>query len=261
MPSLLIQFLIPFLIASMVVVGVTVIAEKFGTRMGGILGTIPSTIIVAFVFISLNQGEEFASRASAVVPAEMAINLIFLFSFSILSKGGAFKALGISLSIWLVLSSILLIVEIESVLVSVAIYSSTLVVLFVLMERVLKTRSRGSVKVEYTAGKIAFRGLFAGVIIGTTVILSNVGEVISGIFSVFPAIFLSTMLITLKEHGSSFSGGIGKSMLLGSQTVVVYAVSVHFLYPEIGMFLGTLGAFGISLVMMGILLLLRERFS
>lgn len=262
MLEVLIQFIIPFIIASSVVVGVTVIAEKFGTRIGGILGTVPSTIIVAFVFIAMNQGEDFASRAVAIVPAEMAINLVFLFSFSILSsRTGAVKALIYSLVIWTLFSAALLFIEVHSVLVSYIIYSATLLFLFVMMERVLKMRSRGSVKVKYTPGKIAFRGIFAGFIIGTTVLLSNIGEVISGIFSVFPAIFLSTMIITLREHGSRFSGGIGKSMLLGSQTVVVYAISVHFLYPVAGIFLGTVISFLISIVIMGVLLIIRDRFS
>jgi hypothetical protein len=261
MYEVLLQFLVPFIIASSVVVGVTIIAEKFGTRIGGIVGTIPSTIIVAFVFIAMDHGEEFASRSISVVPAEMAINLIFLFAFTLLAGRGPVKALVVSLFIWGFLSSVIYFVHFQSILFSYLIYSVTLLVLFILMERILKMRSKGSVSVKYTPMKILFRGTFAGVIIGLTVVLSNIGEVISGIFSVFPAIFLSTMLITLKEHGSRFSGGIGKSMVLGSQTVVIYSIAVHFLYPEVGIFLGTVVSFLISIIMLVVLLLIRDRFS
>jgi len=140
-------------------------------------------------------------------------------------------------------------------------YFISVLVIFFTLERLLDMKSRGSVKIKYTPGKIMFRGLLAGLIIGTTVVLSNIGEVISGIFSVFPAIFLSTMLITLREHGASFSAGISKSMILGSQTVMLYAVCVHFLYPVIGTLWGTLLAYAISMIMVLALLFVRDRIS
>ena len=105
MLGLIIQFALPFAIAAAVVVGVTIVAEKFGTKLGGILGTVPSTIVVAFVFISVNQGTGFASRAAVVVPAEMAINLVFLFIFSILVKRSFWLAVGLSLLVWAMLST------------------------------------------------------------------------------------------------------------------------------------------------------------
>ncbi|MFO8051075.1 MAG: DUF3147 family protein [Thermoplasmatota archaeon] len=259
MLSIVLQFILPFIIAALVVVAITIIAEKFGTRVGGILGTIPSTIVVAFVFISINRGDDFASRAAAVVPAEMAINLVFLFLFTILARGSAWKALLFSLLIWAALSGALLLLHPHSVLLTSSIYFLTLLTLFLIMEKVVRMRSALSVKVRYTPAKIMFRGLFAGFIIGTTVLLSNIGETISGIFSVFPAIFLSTMLITLKEHGASFSGGMGKSMLLGSQTVVVYVLAVHFLYPLIGALWGTIASFMLSMIMVASLLFFRNR--
>ena len=261
MIDILIQFVLPFIIAAAVVVGITVIAEKFGTKVGGILGTVPSTIVVAFVFISINRGEVFASNSASVVPAEMAINLVFLFLFTLLSKGSTWKALTISLSVWALLSSVLLISNLQVIWLTLVIYYVTVTVLFLILEKKVKMKSAGSVKVKYTAGKIAFRGLFAGFIIGVSVLLSNIGEVISGIFSVFPAIFLSTMVITIREHGSSFSGGIGKSMILGSQTVVLYAAAIHFLYPVLGTIWGSVLSYAISMIMVALLLLLRNRIS
>ena len=261
MLGILIQFLLPFIIAALVVVGVTIIAEKFGTKLGGILGTVPSTIVVAFVFISLNRGEAFASRAATVVPAEMAINLAFLFIFSILVKRSFWLAVGLGLLVWAMLSTALLLTNLQILTISVIIFCGTIAILFVMLEFVLRTPSSAPVKVHYTPTKLAIRGLFAGFIIGVTVLLSNVGEVISGIFSVFPAIFLSTMVITYREHGAGFSSSIGKSMLLGSQTVAVYAIAVHFLYPWIGTLLGSLAAYGISMLVVAALLVLRNRIS
>jgi len=109
--------------------------------------------------------------------------------------------------------------------------------------------------------KIIFRGLLAGTIISIAVFLSNTGAVLSGIFSVFPAIFLSTMLISLREHGPNFVGGIAKSMIFGSQSVMIYAVAVYFFYPLYGVILGSIFSFGISIVVMIILLGLRKKIK
>jgi uncharacterized membrane protein (GlpM family) len=129
------------------------------------------------------------------------------------------------------------------------------------LERVKKTPSIGSVAVHYTPMKIIFRGLLAGTVIAIAVFLSNIGAVLSGIFSVFPAIFLSTMLISLREHGPNFAGGIAKSMIFGSQSVMIYAVAIYFFYPLYGVVLGSIFAFGISIIVMMILLGLRKKIK
>ena len=84
MLSIAFQTIIPFIVSAFVVIIITIIAEKFGTKTGGILGSLPSTIIVAYVFIALNKGPDFASKSVAVVPAEIGINILFLFIFTIL---------------------------------------------------------------------------------------------------------------------------------------------------------------------------------
>ena len=84
--SPVLQIIIPFFLSAFVVIIVTYIAENYGTKAGGILGTLPSTIIIAFVFIALSEDLVFASNAASVVPAELGINVIFLFIFAILVK-------------------------------------------------------------------------------------------------------------------------------------------------------------------------------
>ena len=84
--SLLYHTIIPFALSALVVILVTIIAEKYGTKTGGVIGTLPSTIIIAFLFIALDKGVQFASESVAVVPAEMGINLVFLLIFALLSQ-------------------------------------------------------------------------------------------------------------------------------------------------------------------------------
>jgi hypothetical protein len=66
------------------------------------------------------------------------------------------------------------------------------------------------------------------------------GPLLGGIFGAFPAMFLSTLVITFNSAGSGFSRPVGKSLLIsGLINVPIYEIMVRFLYPSIGLGLGT----------------------
>ena len=258
MEPILFQIIIPFVLSALIVILITVIAEKYGTKVGGILGTLPSTIVIAFIFITFNKGLVFASRSAAVVPAEMGINIIFLVFFVIIIKRGIWIATVFSLFIWSIMSSVLYFVNLENLYISVIIFVSSTVVSFLFLEKILKIKSTGSVKVVYTKQKIIMRGILAGLIIAISVLLSNVGAVLSGICSVFPAIFLSTMLISAYEHGPKFVGGMAKAMIIGSLSVTSYAIVISVLYPIYGIIWGTVIAYGVAVMITFLLMGLRS---
>jgi len=261
MIPLWIQIVLPFLLSASVVVGISIIAEKFGTKIGGIIGTLPSTIIVAYVFISLNQGEDFAARSASVVPAEMGVNILFLFIFSVLADRRVTTTVVASLGLWSVLSLALYLTSMNNIFISTAIFFAAFIVSLIILEKKVKVKSVGKVEVEYTLKKIMFRGVLAGIVISISVLLSNVGSVLSGIFSVFPAIFLSTMLIFTREHGPRFVGGTAKSMIFGTPSVVSYSVGIALLFPVLGMIWGSVASFMIALTVTLTLLKFRIKLA
>lgn len=257
--SLLYHTIIPFALSALVVILVTIIAEKYGTRTGGVIGTLPSTIIIAFLFIALDKGVQFASESVAIVPAEMGINLIFLLLFALLSQKRIVVALAGSLLGWTLLTIVIYYSNLTSIIVSLAAYIVCFLLAFLTLDKKKKITSQDTIKVHYTPLKLLGRSLIAGIVIAIAVTFSNVGVILSGIFSVFPAIFLSTMLISLREHGAQFTGAMAKGMIYGSPSVVSYAVAIHFLYPLIGILAGTIGAFLIALVVTMVLFMLRKK--
>jgi hypothetical protein len=261
MIDLLLQLILPFILSAFVVIFITVVAEKYGTKVGGILGTLPTTIIVAFIFIALNKGVDFASRSVAVVPAEMGINLWFLLVLIVLVYRSLTIALAISFIFWSALSSILYYSNLTNIYISFIIFTISVVAIFLILEKVIKIKSQGKVKVKYTVPKILFRGVLTGFVITISVLLANIGEVLSGIFSVFPVIITSTMVITYYEHGPDFAAGIAKSMVFGCWSVMSYAVVIHFLYPIYGITVGSIAGFFISLIISIIILLLRNKIK
>jgi uncharacterized membrane protein (GlpM family) len=257
--SLLYHTIIPFLLSAIVVILVTIIAEKYGTKTGGVIGTLPSTIIIAFLFIALDKGVQFASDSVAVVPAEMGINLIFLLLFALLSQRKIIVALAGSLLGWTILTIFIYYTNLTSIVISLAVYMICFLLAFLILDKKKKIIAQDTIKVHYTALKLLGRSLIAGIVIAIAVTFSNVGVILSGIFSVFPAIFLSTMLISIREHGPHFTGAMAKGMIYGSPSVVSYAIGIYFLYPLIGIPLGTIGAFLIALLTTLVLFMLRKK--
>jgi len=259
MDNLLLQTFLPFFFSALFVILITVIAEKFGTKIGGIIGTIPTTIIIAYIFIAINKSAVFASNSASVVPAEMGINVLFLCILTIISFKSIIKALILSFIVWIFLTSLLYFSNIQNIYFSVTIFVISTIFTILILEKYKKIPSQGKKHVHYTPLKIVFRGITAGFIIMISVLLSNVGEVISGIFSVFPAILLSTMIITYREHGPDFSAAIAKSMIFGSPSIMIYATSIHFLYPHLGIIYGSIISYIISLFSSIIIFKLRDK--
>jgi hypothetical protein len=69
------------------------------------------------------------------------------------------------------------------------------------------------------------------------------------------------MFISYYEHGADFASGLAKSMIIGSCSVMSYAVSIHFLYPLFGIIWGSIIGFIVSIFVTLIILKLRKKLS
>jgi uncharacterized membrane protein (GlpM family) len=255
MDYLLLQTIVSFVLSAVVVILITIVAERYGTKTGGILGTLPSTLPIALIFIGLHRGDAFAAQAAAVVPAEMGINVVFLFVFVLLSHRSLVVAIAGSFAVWSVLSFGFLLLNNDLLIVTIPIFIVALLTTFLYLEYKKKIPSADKVHVHYTLGKVLLRGLLAGTVIAIAVSLSQFDAILSGIITVFPAIFFSTMVISAREHGPEFAASLAKTMILGSIMVVVYAASCSILFPSNGLLWGTMFGFILSF---GVALLLFQ---
>jgi hypothetical protein len=233
------------------------IAEKYGTKLGGILGTLPSTIVIALLFLAINKDINFASKAAEVIPAELGVNILFLVVFAFIVHRSLILAFIISLSIWTILSVLIIIINLNNIYFSVIIYILTLIIALLILKK-KKIESIKNVEVHYNKKKIVTRGMIAGLVISIAIILSNIGAIFSGIFSVFPAIIISTMIISYREYGPNFTSGLAKSMIIGISSVAVYASSVHFLYPTHNIIIGSILSYIASLSVTVLILSIRN---
>jgi hypothetical protein len=94
---------------------------------------------------------------------------------------------------------------------------------------------------SYTGWQLVSRVIFSGAIVALAVLMAKVsGPLWGGIFSVFPAVYISIIFITHFTHGKSFSLATLKVALLAGQVnVIIFIVTARYAYLHLGLFWGT----------------------
>ena len=216
------------LAAGCVAVLATIAVERMGGVLGGVLASIPTTIVPAALgFYWAGKGFEAPLLA---VPFGMLVNAIFLYTWRAFPPRLSFEKFAhrlvamivISLFIWAICA--FLSVWFQSL------YSSLLLSTVMTIVQVLlgiwacfhnPPAPKGNRRVGWQT--LFLRGILAGGAIGFAVALSHLGA-LAGIASVFPAIFLTTMVSVWISQGEAVQGGAVGPMMLGSSSVSVFAL-------------------------------------
>jgi len=107
--------------------------ERRGSRLGGFVAGLPSTVALGFLFIGWNQSAVIAVKATTTFPFFYSFAGVFLLSFAaIAGKWQSFwHALIISIVIWLAITSLVALSDVQSfeiclaacILISLGVYS------------------------------------------------------------------------------------------------------------------------------------------
>ena len=226
----------------------TISAERFGSKIGGLIGGLPSTVVITLLLIGLTQTPQVAVDATIIIPLSMSVTGLFMVVYLFLARRGLLVGLSMALLVWFGLASLLDTLVIRYAWLPILGWITLTVVYFLIVEKGMHIPSRLLGKVHYTKSQILFRALFGGIVIAFAVLMGKLGgPILGGIFSTFPAMFLSSLVITYRVGGADFSRAIGKSLLMsGMLTVPVYALAVGCFYPRVGMGIGTLLALLLS---------------
>ena len=243
--SFWIKFGLGFFVGGIWITISSVAAERFGSKVGGLIGGLPSTIVVTLLFIGLTQTAERAAESAVIVPLVMGVNGIFVTVFISMSQRGLAPALAGALLTWFILALILMILNVQVLWISILAWLVLGVGCFLVVEKGMKITSQGRKATRYTAGQITGRAALSGTVVALAVLMSKVaGPLAGGIFATFPAVFLSNLIISYRSGGTAFASAVAKALMVsGLITVPIYALLVWFLYPRLGLSFGTLIAF------------------
>ena len=154
---------------------------------------------------------------------------------------GLKPAVPLSLLTWFSSAILLILLNIHSYRISLSGWLVFLIFAYVLLEKILQINSHGTVAINYNAGRILFRAVFSGSAIAFAVLMGKLGgPLFGGIFATFPAMFLTTLIITYRSGGAEFSRATAKSLLIsGLINVILYTIFVRYLFLSVGLFWGT----------------------
>lgn len=240
------------LAAGCVALLVTLAIEKLGGRKGGLLGTVPTTIVPAALGLAhAAPSPEALQAALHSVPVGTLLNTLFLLLWRVVPprlprwRFGVRLAAMVALSVgaWSVAATGLTLavrhIPREGPWLALLGWSVTGLagVLGVLACLQARPAPAGTRKVGPLA--LAARGLMAASAIGVAVWLSTaVGPVVAGVASVFPAIFLTTMVSLWVAQGESVQAGAVGPMMLGSTSVPTFALLAAQTLPWLGPWAG-----------------------
>ena len=238
------KLLLAFAVGSVMVTLATVAAERLGSKMGGLIGGLPTMVAITLFFIGYVQTPQTASEATGPIPLIMGFNGIFLVVYVALAKWGAWIGMTAAFFVWVVLASLIIVLNLNNFALALVIFVLLLIGSYQMLDKRWHLRSAGRVNIRYTPGQILARALFSGAIASSAVYLSKVGGPISGgVMAPFPTVYISTLIILARSWGVSYSLAITKSLLVsGMVNVVVYALAVRYSYPALGLVKGTLVA-------------------
>ena len=238
------------LFAAFVAIFATVSIEKWGGKLGGLLSSLPSTVVPASMgFWFSSQDIDGFQAAICTVPLGMFVNAMFLFSWRVLPP--KFQSWDVKKLLPLMIFLSLLVWSFGAFLLVTGLdrmadhifwgwFGSVALLLFGVWACQHHLPSpKGSKKVSLLT--LLSRGVLAGLAIGFAVFLSSLGSsVLAGMASVFPAIFLTTMVSIWVSQGHAVQAGAIGPMMLGSSSVAFFAMGASLFYPMFGAWWGAL---------------------
>jgi hypothetical protein len=248
------SILVSALLAGVVATAVTVAIEKWGGLVGGLLGTVPSTIVPAGIGMYLAGGEDDFVASMMVVPLGMLLNALFLGAWLVLPRwfSNASRPLLLTsigaLAFWCVMGMgvwfILQNTVVGMLLTEQEFAAGGLVLLFLIavwFNRRPQPTPKGSNAVSKTV--LFARGSMAALAIGVAVWMAGLGfPLLAGLASVFPAIFLTSMVALWLAQGPTVPQGAAGPMILGGASVAVYANIAMWSLPTYGVVVGSVVA-------------------
>ncbi|MGD8340213.1 MAG: hypothetical protein PVH89_05490 [Gammaproteobacteria bacterium] len=219
-------------------------AERWGTRIGGMLSGLPSTVVVAFSFIAVTQGAEQAYLATESFPLTFSFNAIAVAAYLALARHGSAAGLTGLVLAWLALQAGF--VAFARAVQPVTHGMSFILWLLVLVAMTATLRkffpvpfAKGSAH-AHSRGELAGRAAFCGFVIAGAVLSAMIsGPLGDAVLAAFPAVLVTTLAIAAiaaRAESVAFARSLCLPLMLsGMANCVVFAVAFHFLILRWGL--------------------------
>ena len=240
-----IRWILSIIVGGSWVTATSIIAERIGPKLGGLIGGMPSTALVSFLFIALTQSAQTAVAATTVVPMSVGFYCFFFLTYLLLARRGFLTALMGSLTVWLLFATFSVVLNVQSFFWSVAIWIVLITSSIWYALTCIHLQPVSKVTIRYTPVMLLGRAALSGIIISIAVLMAKLaGPVWGGVLSTFPALTVSTLLITRTTGGIEFSRHFMKNILISTTiNLGIFAILVRISFAAVGPWFGTLIAY------------------
>src|SRR3990172_6673809 len=111
----LFKLVLSFIVGGLYVAITIRISEKLGSKLGGMLIGLPSTVLISLIFIAWTQDVTAAVSATPIIPVASAISSVFVASFILLYRYGRGVALILSILLWFALATPFILLGINNI--------------------------------------------------------------------------------------------------------------------------------------------------
>lgn len=224
---------------AVLVLGATVLAERFGAFIGAIIASMPLSAGPAYLFLALENGAGFIEKSSLTSLAVHPITVVLLVVTAALVRSfGIIIALGLGLAVWL--AGAVAVVRVGLSLEAAVMLN---VVIFVLMLPAARPLS------HEVAGRPARRGVVdivlrvvaVATVTGSAVLAGRIfGPAVAGVAALVPVIWISVAVILAVRSGADLCASVlanGVPPMIGFSIAFVVlhlAIEPIGLWPALG---------------------------
>ena len=255
-------WVLPATFAGLVAIAVTLVIERLGGKKGGLIGSLPTTIVpaTAGIFVASESVVNFQD-AMFITPAGMLSNAIFLLLWRVVPPRlpnahtyiRLLLCILITLGGWICMAilAIQMTDKIHLLGITRNEWAIALTITMALLGILACKRNPPAPKATSNPGAIAIvsRGIMAAGAIGCAVWMAeNGGPLIAGVAAVFPAIFMTTMCGLWLAHGETVGAGAVGPLMLGGTSVSAYAWLAAWWVPSLGIIPASIFAWLLSVI-------------
>ena len=239
-----IQIIISFFVGGILIALQTLIGERVSLRWRGIILTIPTTTAIGLFFIGIAKSPIDAANAALYIPASAGASYTFVTIFTLLRNKGLVLSYFFALIFWGLFASLIITFPPSTFTNSILIFLVIPVIIGYLTVKSLP-QIPDLKKFPMNFRHLFFRSLLGGFIIALGVFLSKtLVNIWGGIFTTFPAVFSSSLIIYYYLQGAKVIPSVSKSMFFpGAVGFPLYVIVVNITFPIYGIWLGTLLAY------------------
>ncbi|PJC36824.1 hypothetical protein CO046_03685 [Candidatus Peregrinibacteria bacterium CG_4_9_14_0_2_um_filter_53_11] len=257
---LTLKLIISFITGGLFIALQTIIGERVSMRWRGVVLTIPSTMAVSILFISITKSPNDIIEVARVLPAGLGACFLFATIFALLSRYSLILSLVGGLAGWAAGAAWLLYYPPATFWSSLFIYNLPIALAGYLITRRLPQKEELT-PLAFTPLRLVVRAVFAGSVVCSAVALANtLGNTWGGLFSAFPAVFTSTFVLYYLAHGKEVMPAVIRSIYFpGDFTMVIFTYVAGVTFPLWGTTLGLIAAYAASAVFTIIVQWLRPK--